>query len=500
MLNTKGQKCKMFLIGLCALLLGAVLVIPFKSIWSCKNILAIELVVKIGVIPVLMLLLSICPNKLKYAQVSGYRNQSKVVSVMSYFPTFVYIVGVAAESLYLLAQGYVLNGGAPLGLSPWNMWFVALILFIVAVVTFFHFLPKFEMLLDVKEHVIFDIVIFVVLVCFCALFYLVLTSTHDLFLSVGPKGDPFLLTLYIVGLVFAGIELHNIAQLVARDEVNLHVKFNDLDASSYVSRMAEYNRAYNDIMDDFEEFFENEDDDYEIEDEEPEEAEEVQEPEEEQVQEEAQEEPQEEVQEEPQEEAEEEMSDEERETLEQIEKLESEVDELRQAKEEEEAAEAERLRQRELAAQEALEKALKNKEEMRPTFAELVAYAKSLEQVSMIENKEKQQVKFFIGKKVFLVMTDTEKDYRLQFNVNPANVVEWWQVNTEIRPRSNKTDNWYKLTNKGTFTKELLFDIILHARDFMVQQIADAEAQKQAAKEAAKAARAAARKKAKEQK
>ena len=194
------------------------------------------------------------------------------------------------------------------------------------------------------------------------------------------------------------------------------------------------------------------------------------------------------------------MSDEERETLEQIEKLESEVDELRQAKEEEEAAEAERLRQRELAAQEALEKALKNKEEMRPTFAELVAYAKSLEQVSMIENKEKQQVKFFIGKKVFLVMTDTEKDYRLQFNVNPANVVEWWQVNTEIRPRSNKADNWYKLTNKGTFTKELLFDIILHARDFMVQQIADAEAQKQAAKEAAKAARAAARKKAKEQK
>ena len=485
MLNTKGQKCKMFLIGLCALLLGAVVIIPFKSIFACKNILVIELIVKIGVIPVLMLLLSICPNKLKYAQVSGYRNQSKVVSVMSYFPTFIYVVTVAAEALYLLTQGYVLNGGAPLGLSPWNMWFVALTLFIIAVVTFFHFMPKFEMMLDVKEHVIFDIVIFVVLVCFGALLYLVLTSTHDLFLSAGSQGDPFLLALYIVGLIFLGVELHNVAQLVARDEVNLHVKFNDLDASSYVSRMAEYNRAYNDIMDDFEEFFENEDEEEldTSEEETPEEveAEEVAEPE--PAQEEASEE-----------------SEEDRETLEQIEKLEDEVEELRQAKEAEEALEAQKALERQQAAQEALEKALKNKEEMRPTFAELVAYAKSLEQVSSIENKEKQQVKFFIGKKVFLILTDTEKDYRMQFNVNPANVVEWWQENTEVRPRSNKTDNWYKLTNKGTFTKELLFDIILHARDFMVQQIADAEAQKQAAKEAAKAARAAARKQAKEQK
>ena len=34
--------------------------IPFKSIFACKNILVIELIVKIGVIPVLMLLLSIC--------------------------------------------------------------------------------------------------------------------------------------------------------------------------------------------------------------------------------------------------------------------------------------------------------------------------------------------------------------------------------------------------------------------------------------------------------
>ena len=471
---TKGQKCKMFCIGLCALLLGAVVVIPFKSIFSCKNILVIELVVKVGLIPVLMLLLSICPNKLKYVQVSGYRNQSRVVSVMSYFPVFIYFVSSMAATLYLISRGYVLNGGSPIGISPWNLWFVALILFIVATITFFHFLPRFEMQLDVREHVIFDIVIFVVLVCLAALYFLVVTSTNDLFVAAGKEGDPFLLVLYVISLIFIGIELHKVIHLIARDEVNLHVKFNDLDASSYVSRYAEYNRAYGDILDEFEEFFDSDD--------EIEETEEL-------VDEETQEETQ-EVQEEVQVETKDE-------TKEELEKLEAEVEELRKAKEEEEALEAQRALEREQAAKEALEKALKNKEEMRPTFAELVSYAKSLEQVSFVENKEKQQYKFLIGKKAFLILQDTEKDYRMQFNVNPLKVVEWWTINTDIRPRTNKSDDWYKLTNKGSFTKELLFDIILNSRDYTIEKIAEAEEAKAAAREAAKEARKAAREAAK---
>lgn len=482
---TKGQKCKMFCIGLCALLLGAVVIIPFKSLFSCKNILAIEIAVKVFLIPVLMLLLSICPNKLKYVQVSGYRNQSRVVSVMSYFPVFIYLVSAMAETLYLISRGYVLNGGSPIGISPWNLWFVALILFIVAVITFFHFLPKLEMLLDVKEHVIFDVVVFVILVCIAALYFLVVKSTNDLFVAAGQTGDPFLLTLYIVSLIFIGIECAKVSHLIARDEVNLHVKFNDLDASSYVSRYAEYNRAYSDILDDFEEFFEESD-------EEVEELEEEQPVEEEAVEEQPAEEEAAEEEQPVEEEAEEDNA-----QKEELAKLEAEVEEMRQQKEAQEAEEAQRALEREKAAQEALEKALKNKEEMRPTFAELVAYAKSLDQVSFVENKEKQQYRFLIGKKAFLVLTDTDKDYRLQFNVNPLKVVEWWTENTDIRPRTNKSDDWYKLTNKGSFTQELLFDIILHSHDYTIEKIAEAQAEKEAAREAKKAARKAEREQAK---
>ena len=488
MLTTKGQKCRMFFIGLCALLLGLVVLVPFKAVFSFNKILIVETIVKVILIPVLMILLSIFPNRLKYEQVKGYRNQSKIVSVLSYFPTFVYLVTIIIESLYLLIQGYILNGGSPIGVTPWNLWFVALIIFFIAIVAFFAFLPRFEMQLDVREHVIFDLVIIVIIVCFAVLFNLLLSSTHEVFLAVGRHGDPFLLCVFVAGLIFFGFELHYISQLIARDEMNLHIKFNDLDAQSYIAKTAEYNRAYNDIMNDFEEYFAETSDEGEYD---------FEEFDEEECECECEHEHHEELKPEVKEESVKETEEDSEEVLEKmkaVDSLESEVEEMRAAKEQEELLLEAKLKERELAQKEALEKALQNKAEMRPTFAELVAYVKGLEQVNIVENKEKRQIRALIGKKVFLIMTDTDKDYRLQFNVNPNDVVVWWQTNTEIRPRTNKSDNWYKLTNKGTFTKELLQTIISGSRDFMVEEIERIAAEKKAAKEAAKAKAAKAKK------
>ena len=487
MLNTKGQKFKMFLIGVISLLLGAVILVPFKSVFFHEKILMIELITKLCVIPVLMLLLSITPNKLKYAQVAGYRNQSRIVSVMSYFPIFIYILAIIVGSLYLITQGYILNGSAvPEGVNVWPMWFIGITVFAVGAILFFHYLPKFEMLLDTLQHVIFDLLLLFIAVGFGVFYHRALVSTHELFAGVGIHGDPILLVKYIAALVFIGYEFHFICRLIADDEVNVTIRFNDLDCTEYVSRMAEYNRAYADIMDGFEEFFENED---ELECDEECECEECEchSCEEEPAAEVKAEEPAAEVK------AEAQLEPVDQETVEEIDRLEAEVQELKEAQEKAEALEAQRAKEREEAAREAYEKALQNKAEMRPTFAELVSYARSLDQVSSIENKEKAQVKFFIGKKLFLIIADTDRDYRLQFNVNPLDVVEWWTINPEIRPRSNKTDNWYKLVNKGTFTKELLFDIVLHAHDFMIKQIEDVAK----AKEALKLAKAEARKAAK---
>ena len=493
MLTTKGQKFWMFCIGFFALLLGGVVLVPFKSIFTCEKIFLIELIVKLGAVPALILLLSIYPNKLKYIQVKGYRNQSRIVSVMSYFPVVIYILTIITESVYLLARGYVINGQPPLGMIPWSLWFVALIIVFVAVACFFRVLPDVEMQLDVKEHVIFDIIVFVVMVCLGALYYLISKATHGIFLKEGPHGDPYLFVVYLGALISFGVNMHFIKNLIHADEINMCLRFNDLDATAYVSQMAEYNRAYNDIMERFEEYF----------------AEEESEDEQEEVVEEAA--PVEEVAEEaaPAEEVVEETAPVEEiatsvvpnEELvakqEEVEKLEQEIEEIRLAKIAEEEAklaeEAAKKAAREEAARIAEEKALKAKEEMVPSFKRLVQFAKGLDEVSFIENTEKKQIRFFYGKKVFLIMADNPKDYRLQFMVDSAKVVEWWNINSDIRPRSNKIDNWFKLTNKGSFTEELLLEIISTSREFI-------QAETERIAEEKKAQRAEARKKAKENK
>lgn len=511
MLTTKGQKFWMAFFAVIALLLGLVVLVPFKSIFAASNIFQLEMLVKLVAIPVIILLISIFPNKLKYIQVKGYREQSRIVSIISYFPAVVYLCALIGESIYLLAQGYVLNGSAPLGTIPWNLWYVALIVDLVLLMIAMHIFPKYEMQLDVKEHVILDICVFVLLVCFGLMYLLVSKGTNDVFLAAGQTADPLLLTTYIIGLIVFVAELYFIAATVRRDEVNVNIRLNDLDAKSFVAKAAEYNRAYNDIMDHFEDYF-VEDGELDVQEVEmvdegedmPEEPEEAQE----EVQEEvaapveeapAEEEPQEEApaeepeQEQPAEEAAEPVQSEELVAKqEEVAALEAEVEALRIQKEKEAeeaaAAEAARIAAKEEAARLAEEKAIKNKEEMQPTFKKLVQHAKALEGVSCIENDEKRQARFLYGKKVFLIMTDTDKDYRLQFVNDSVKVVGWWNENSEIRPRSNKPDNWFKLTNKGSFTEELLFTIIDSSRDFIASEQERIAAEKKAERAAAKAA------------
>ncbi len=540
MLTTRSQKFIMFCIGFLALVLGAVVLVPFKSIYKGDDVLLIEALSKLIAIPILIILLSIYPNKLKYIQVKGYREQSRIVSVLSYFPAVVYLGSIMIESLYLLTQGYVLRDAAPFGLSSWNLWFVALLVSFVLIICAYSVLPKYEMQLNVSEHVILDVCIFIVVLCFGFMYYIILSNTNEIFLEAGTVGDKFLLVVYLAGIIgFVGL-CGFLRNTIQRDEVNINIRMNDLDAKSFVARVAEYNRAYNDIMDNFENYFsESGSLSVNIEEEVQEELQEtaveaelIEAPVEEQLVEETpvEENPVEEapveetpVEETPVEEApaeenqveeapvEETASNEQlepeivvvqTEELEEIltqivEKsaqaalLEAEIEQIKQEKIEAEqerlAEEAAKQQEREIAARLAEEKALKNKAEMQPSFKKLVSHAKSLSDINVIEDDAKNQFRFLYGKKAFLVLTDTPKDYRLVFMVDPAKVVEWWNLNPEIRPRSNKKDNWFKLTNKGSFTEEMLFDIIESSRAFVIAETERLAAEKAKAKEEAKA-------------
>ncbi len=237
---TKGQKFWMVFIAVLSLLLGLVVLVPFKSISSSANIFTLEMVIKLVAIPLIILLISVFPNKLKYIQVKGYREQSRIVSVISYFPAVVYLCALIGESIYLLAQGYVLNGSAPLGTIPWNLWYVALIVDLVIFMIAVHIFPRYEMQLDTKEHIILDACVFVLMICFGLMFLLVSKGTHEIFLAAGQKADPLLLCLYILAFIGFVAEIYYIAAVARNDEVDLDIRLNDLTASSFAVKSFRY--------------------------------------------------------------------------------------------------------------------------------------------------------------------------------------------------------------------------------------------------------------------
>ena len=57
MLTTRAQRFWMFCIGFCALLLGIVVVIPFKSVFEHENLFLIEALCKLIFVPILVILL-----------------------------------------------------------------------------------------------------------------------------------------------------------------------------------------------------------------------------------------------------------------------------------------------------------------------------------------------------------------------------------------------------------------------------------------------------------
>lgn len=122
----------------------------------------------------------------------------------------------------------------------------------------------------------------------------------------------------------------------------------------------------------------------------------------------------------------------------------------------------------------------------KPTFAELVRYASNLKDVTFQANEEGSNYKFFVGKKVFLIMVDGPKSYKMTFLMDLPEAAEYSQLVAFSKAKSPKGEYSFKLVNKGTFEASELKKIIKNARH-MIDVI---EERKQAAKEAEKARKA----------
>ena len=455
---TKVQKIIMYLSGALSIVLGIFTFIPFRAVpffAAEESTIITEVILKSIIFPLLVIGLSVYPNLLKYQEVYDCRERSKVINVMSYFPALSYICAILVYLFHtLLYSSELLQQGV------WAMTVVIVIAYFVFMLIAAHFAHHILMRLTKLGTILADALVGFMIVCFAIATWRL--SMHY-FNGSNPayyfRADPYLFVILILAVFALIYAIKSLIKLVVVDECSVYISA--ADATDHLNDIteAEYNRAYNNILDDFEGFFAD------------------------LTYEEAEEETEEET---PAEETEEEAPVE-------------EAKEEAPAEETKEEAPAEEAKE-EAPVQETKPAPVKEPKVLTPSFEEVLEMAKAVEGGTHTPNPAGTVHKFTYEKKLFLIIQKTSNDYRVAFLADESNILKYIvkYPRVVIKPSSPKGDNWLLLVNKGNFDAEVLTEIVNGSLVTLKRLMAEAAAQKEAEKAAKKAEKEAQKKAEKE--
>ena len=549
---TKSNKVVMYILSIVTIILGLVTAIPFRTLpflSQYENVLSVEFIVKFIIIPLCALGVCVFPNIIKYKQIKNREERSKVANILSYLPVLVVIVGLLVLVVHTLTfEKYPMSAGAHstlLAICVCYLVFMICVLFVVNRIT---------VSLSRKSNYVFDVIVGASLVVFVLLSWRILDSyaasygLADGYLYGESNFDPYLFFLYIILLFVTVFYLKGLFRIIQENET---LVYSSVLSNEQIDEIIceEYNHAYNDILNEFEGYFAEE-----VLVEEPEEGveeqvseEAVEEIQEEQVSEEVVEEVVEEVQEEQvSEEVVEEAEDDvesvddlseikvesledlnelnellvqtdtknDEKVAEQAENIKNKIDTEKDALAKE-RAELEAYREQataEIAALQAQldeiedaqeevveEKPVKKQKVFKPTFEQVVAFAKSLQEDDwkVSENIKEETgtgtIKFTKGKVQFLILQNTASDYRITFL---ATEKKWSTILTSIKgvsiPKNAKGNKWLKYVNKGIGETSVIKSFIREAVKGANEEIANILKAKEEEKQRKAAARKAA--------
>ena len=534
--------------------------LPFLS--QYENVLSVEFIVKFIIIPLCALGVCVFPNIIKYKQIKNREERSKVANILSYLPVLVVIVGLLVLVVHTLTfEKYPMSAGAHstlLAICVCYLVFMICVLFVVNRVTV-SLSRKSNYVFDVIVGA--SLVVFVLLSWRILDSYAASYGLADGYLYGESNFDPYLFFLYIVLLFVTVFYLKGLFKIIQENETLVYSSVLTNEQIDEII-CEEYNHAYNDILNEFEGYFAEEvlveEPEEGVEEQVSEEA--VEEIQEEQVSEEVVEEIQEEqVSEEVVEEVVEEVQEEQvsEEVVEEAEDDVESVDDLSEIKVEsledlnelnellvqtdtkndekvaeqaeniknkidtekdalaKERAELEAYREQataEIAALQAQldeiedaqeevveEKPVKKQKVFKPTFEQVVAFAKSLQEDDwkVSENIKEETgtgtIKFTKGKVQFLILQNTASDYRITFL---ATEKKWSTILTSIKgvsiPKNAKGNKWLKYVNKGIGETSVIKSFIREAVKGANEEIANILKAKEEEKQRKAAARKAA--------
>lgn len=520
---SKGQKVLMFILGIVGLIIGVIVAVPFRSIPKLneiENIFKVEIVLKI-ILGVVAVAIAIYPLIKKYRLIYNYRENSKIVIVMSYFPMMIYIMGSIINVLHLACFDYT-SVGLYSGISEkiLGIFIAELIACMIFVVYATLRMYKPIMKMNQKGNIILDAIIFAFVLVFIILNWRVGTTYSQNYQQFEEyrSGDPIFFFIILFLIVGFGLALHGLIKMFKKDQVLVY--YADGEAYAQEVKQKEYNRAYNDTLDDFELYFDDNYEDYQnmvvTQRTEAETYEEDIEP----IQ----------METSPEEDAPilmveptlEEIDTTDSEEVKQLifekaqveeniakkkeegsilSQKQSELDEKRmelrnlRAKYDEAFAELQAMKEQLVEEEPENPVPVKKMKKIVPSFDKMVEYAKSFsdhEGFKLVSNPKGNLLKFYIGKKMFLVMQSTNNDYRISFITTATKFVDYLKSRPGelIAPTNLKDNYWVRLTNKGKEEAKFMRKVIKESVQVAEQQIAEEIALKEAEKKAKAAQRA----------
>lgn len=256
---TKTQKAIMYSISFVTLFLSIIASIPFRTLTFIngnESILVIENVIKFVAFPIVVLGLVVYPNLLKYSQINKKEERSKVVNILSYMPIIVYSISLLSFALHTLTFKLV-----PMAVNAHSILIVMIVSYIAILVCLIPVMNKMTMNFPKKGNIILDAsagcayIVFIILAWRIIVTYNESFSVADGFIYGESNSDPFLFALLVLLAVGLVVFMYKIFALIKKDEVIVYVQDqSEDDLDNVVSE--EYNNAYNDVLDDYEQYFE----------------------------------------------------------------------------------------------------------------------------------------------------------------------------------------------------------------------------------------------------
>ncbi len=524
---SKGQKIVMFILGIIGIIIGVVVAVPFRAIPKLneiEGILNFEIILKV-ILGVIAILLAVYPIYKKHRLIYNYRENSKIILVMSYFPLMIYVISSIVNILHTISFDYT-SIGMLSAISDKMLGIMIAELVAYGIFTIYALLKTYKIMMkfEQKGNIILDAVIVVFTVIFCILNYRVgsvYKNNYGSFLEYR-SGDPIAFFIFILLIITFFLTLHALTILFKKDEVL--VFYASGEAYEHEVKQKEYSRAYNDTLDDFELYFDDNLENYnnlkeinsvEMNNDNDEELNEIEINDEllenEEVKFNFNEPTLEEIDTNDSEEVKELYAQKEnitnsinskKEEVIKLAEIQSELDEkrieLRKMRNEYDIAFAE--------LQALKEQIVDNKEvepitptkkvkKIVPSFDKMIEYVNTFnnhEGFKAVVNPKGNLQKFYIGKKMFLVMQSTNNDYRINFITTEEKFLDYLKSRPgELTPPKNLKDNyWVRLVNKGKEDAKFMRKVIKESVLVAEKQIADERAAKEAERKARAAAKA----------